>query len=450
MTLVAWVGLASCTPKAGTQWIDLPPLGAAKSLIISFEIAGKAPDVRFVDLARADEPIIPIQSVSAGEQVELEALLYSSTSTQLGLSPGPLQATTSATASRKLPTPLAGGLFHRSLGPHLDSAWTPSTTVSSVLASFRLPVEASTDCVRFDLEPRSQPSVKIPIWWTQLDADSALVGSLNQSQPVVIRVRDGAIDALTVSATLAAVLSGGRVDPGRQLWLLSQFGQLFRGGIDNNGVLTATLVSTAPEPTSFRWIDGDFDPSDLDLILLSMTGQLWRYDGRAWTKLLTFETPSGIVQWNGGVLRLGPHHVLAGIDSDPSIVSVVAGAVAPLPGLLRFEAVQAMSASPIGSVLAISAAPALFVYRDSGLTQLPNAFSPANIVSLLPFRSGVLGVSTEGIGQQYLPTGACPGVPSTLGHHGIAVLGLGPSVAFIGDDLRDLSSLDLTFARPRN
>jgi hypothetical protein len=437
----------ACRDHTGTEWIGLPSLTGAKTMIIAYEVQGAAPDVRLVDLARADAPIFPLQSLGAGEQVELEALLYTETSTDLGLSPGPLQPTTSATAGQKLPPPATGAVFHRSLGPHLDASWAPSTTVSSALASFRVPTQTSTECVGFDLEPRSLPGARLPMWWTQLDAGSALVGTANAA---LFRLRDGVIQRLTVSATLGAALSGGLVDPGGQLWLVSTFGQLFRGGIDNDGVLTATLVSTAPEPATFRWFDGDFDPSDFDLIMLSRTGQLWRFDGSAWTKLLTLDTP-GTQRWDGGVLRVGPHHVLAAIDSDLRIFSVVAGTAAPVAfGPFPFESVDAMTASPLGPVLAISSAPALYVYRDPGLTALSGVFSPLYILTLTPFRNGVLGVSAEGVAYQYVPTRACPAVQATRGHHGIAILGVGRSVAVVGDDLQDGTSIDVTFARPRN
>jgi hypothetical protein len=329
------------------------------------------------------------------------------------------------------------------LGPHLDAAWALSTTVSSALASFRLPAKTSTACVGFDLVAASVPGAKVLGWWAQYDSESGLIGA---GGTTVTLIRDGSVVPLSVSATLATNITAGAVIDG-QLWLGTGLGYLLRGRLDGNR-LTASFVSAAPEVTAFRWIDGDATTAVTDILALSTTGHLWRFDGQTWTSVATFQAPSGYQQWNGGVLRLSLHRFLAALVSDPRILLVDAQGVTQVPfPSFAFELIESLSDTALGPVAAISSK--LYVYRNGTFTALRNDYSATSFLAVVPFRDGAIGVSTDGLIQQYLPTGACPVTASTLGHTGYAILHVGESLVFAGDDLRDLASVELTFARPR-
>jgi hypothetical protein len=443
------LAVGGCGASSRIEWIGLPDLTGARTLVAAYEASGDAPDVRVIDLAAASARIFPLRPLDSGVAVMLEALTYPESPSDLGLHDGELETAPPGTPGMRIADLRSNvaRIFHRSVAPSLDAAWTPSASVSAALSSVRVPIATSTACTAFDLTRVTMTgTIGSAGTAVTLDAESALITTYDG---LVFRVRGGAIQTLTLTGTDSDTITSAMVDQSGELWIAKYSGGLFRGRVTGDQ-LALEQVSRAPMPQSIGWMDGNTDPSSFEILLLSWRGLLWRFDGQTWTLLYQFSSGPSQDHYRGGVAYLGRRQALAALDSDSHIYRLddrVATAIAAAPGTLDTPTalIRTERLGPVASV-----GTDLYVYREPAFVAIWNDYpSTSTLDALAPFGSGVLGASYDGWVQQYLPSSACPGVGVKVSLGARFLARAGADVVLAGNTPAG-SSFEIALLRPRS
>jgi hypothetical protein len=314
-----WV-VAGCAKGGGQLWLDLPPLGMAKSALFVLERLDRngAPTVlaaSALDLSTG----VATSFDDLPSSGRITALLFEQTLGALNLEEGPLPTLSSTVGSA--PTFFSSG-FTRPLTS--ASAWTPISGLDDAIGALKVPIAAPRACAvadRFAALSVSLGVLSDVAFAAAIDSQHFLVGG-NGGE--LRAVSDTAGRAVSASASFERpadaqlVFINAWADQDRStIWLVDHSGQLYQSAMHGT-TLAATQTIAAPARHAFKWFTGGHGANGLELYGLSYDGAMMGFDPSVgWAHWYTFPLA---IDPRGGIAYVGPGEVLA-VHNNGGIVA---------------------------------------------------------------------------------------------------------------------------------
>jgi hypothetical protein len=311
--LVALASLATACSERITVFIEPPPSGSARALVVAVQ-GEDALNVRAIAI---EDGIAPIE-VEGANGAALEALVYDDALSALGLAEGALEASETPEQGEALPLPnrvfalIVGG---RSVG------WTEQTAISDRVAEFRTK-SAVSQCASFEAKVVALETAGDVEYAIAVGDDVAVLGT---SDGLTYKLdRAGNLRRLTLQPTkqLTAAVRGELGD----LWFATREGELLTGSLDPAGeTLTVTPVGTSPARGRTQWLSaGVSDEDGLEIFSMTNGGAFERWSRRAFTSIHQFPESMSI-ELLAGVGWVGPKEGVAVYRSSTYVARWLAG-----------------------------------------------------------------------------------------------------------------------------
>lgn len=393
------VTLTACAPS-DTLFVPRPPLESG-TLILAIDRADHEPrfTVQAIPIASAEDVIRPMETIEAGEDVSLEALVYAASLDELNLDPGPLPAVEDAP---NRPLPEADATYTLAL-PSEAPSWTTTSGPSERLDTFRIFDPGPRDCVTFTAAPFSLGDETHAEMALVLSSTVVLIGQ--QSGRVQRWTPDG-ITPVTVSP--AVTLSDGVRDPRTGgWWFITRSGWLFRGrivGTTRIELESYSISSAVGELGGRHRIAVRYEGDEPTIYCTRSSGLVERFDENGSTILHRFDDGG----FGAHTIQIPEGDIIAAASGNTSIVRIgLDGGVVQqqLPASAGFTAGAYVDG--IGVVLGSSDG-RFFAGRADG-TWSEIGRSPLTVFpyAIAAFDEGFLYGAAFGAGGQYLPDGYC-------------------------------------------
>lgn len=413
---------------------NLPPQTGAKTLLLAVERRSEASaEVQGFDLALTPEPSFALDGLDTEEELQLGAVFYAETLSELGLEVGS-QATSSefcfhvAAIDRR--APLAS--FRRTIGPEGATPLESTTELQTTLAAARL-LPSADACLAFE-ETFDRELIKLDATQDSTFASRLFDGSvLVGTQAVTIGPHRGTIWLLTDRGASTQVervdLLDANGEPLRlpagheptwtgfqapdgaiilsdavNAWL--QIAEFRREASGPKLVISSTRAyapSDQDRPETgeslrgrYKWLQKSGPGEPGEIFALSWEGHFERWvPGQPPELIHDFGDFTGILS-HAALIRLGPGEAMAGFNSSPFIVHYANGSVR-MELVAEGAGISALAVHPSGPVYAANANSAIYTRTEGGEWRLDRDLQlGAPISTLVPWRGGLLVSGTGG------------------------------------------------------
>lgn len=433
--------LVSCAP-AREAFLEYPPVGSARSMLLFVLPAGRAPQAFGVDLSAPIKTELIFERPSS----RYEALLYSETLAELGLSSGPLELSPEGRPvdEGRLLTP---DIYVAAIDASASvSEWTRTDRVGDQVASLGLGQPA---CSGLEPEPvEIDPDLGAVRILERLPDGRALIG--NRAHFTIVDVAGSVTrvetdpPALGREATAAVVAGNGRVLIG------DERGQVWEGTLEG-ARLAATLTVTSSPASRVLWMDGARDGSS-EAFLLLVDGRFLRYDGATLEHLDTLELQDEESQ--SRVLYVAPREAIAFSRFEAEIVRYRQGRVSRESFGLSPSPIRALgpiAGAQVAGETLVGGDGFIGVHREGRWVSHVDPGS-AIVYGLAPYREGFLALMVSGI-REYAPEYGLCEVVAVVGDEQRFAVVLGPlsdgAALVAGDGYGSALVTSATILRPR-
>ncbi|MCC7382091.1 MAG: hypothetical protein IT384_09685 [Deltaproteobacteria bacterium] len=347
-------------------WIALPEVNDARAFVLAYGTAAER-TITAIDAADPGAQTVPLKSPEA----RVEVWAYQATLEDLHLSAGTLREDPTGSA-----LPKAGGRFvlDRSTVAWVDDP-APELLASALLVK-------TTNCTPFDVVTRDLGPGRT-VFLEPLPDGRLLHGfTLDVNRASTFRVIDseGGVEVLS-PPPVSDIATGAIV--GDTLWVAASEALV-------SALPLADLTVRSSSATTLRaWdaMDGGRSGGDTEIVLASTSGELVRFDGRAFVSLAP---PTAAYERGASVLWQGPGDVFLATEFQRTILHYVDGRIVqePLPGIRG--APTAVAPSARYGLLAGSSLAEIFARSGSSWRALATLPDLIDVTAVLELPKGLL------------------------------------------------------------